>query len=58
MDVSYTVQLVILTFSLWTEYKMQLFVCLEAFRTSPIASLHIETNELPLQLRQQKLALQ
>ncbi len=33
-------------------------VCLGAFRTSPIASLHVEANELPLQLRRQKLALQ
>ena len=33
-------------------------VCLGAFRTSPISSLHVEANELPLQLRRQKLALQ
>jgi ribonuclease HI len=33
-------------------------VCLGAFRTSPITSLHVEANELPLQLRRQKLALQ
>jgi hypothetical protein len=33
-------------------------VCLGAFRTTPIASLHVEANELPLQLRRQKLALQ
>jgi hypothetical protein len=33
-------------------------MCLGAFRTCPIASLHVEANELPLQLRRQKLALQ
>ena len=33
-------------------------VCLGAFRTTPISSLHVEANELPLKLRRQKLALQ
>jgi hypothetical protein len=33
-------------------------VCLDAFRTSPFSSLHVEANVLPLQLRRQKLALQ
>jgi hypothetical protein len=33
-------------------------VCSGAFRTSPIVSLHVEANELPSQLRRQKLALQ
>ena len=32
-------------------------ICLGAFRTSPISSLHVEANELPLTLRRQKLAL-
>jgi hypothetical protein len=31
-------------------------VCLGAFRTTPVASLHIEANERPLRLRIQKLA--
>ena len=33
-------------------------ICLGAFRTSPIPSLHVEANELPLKLRREKLALQ
>lgn len=33
-------------------------VCLGAFRTTPITSLHVEANELPLSLRREKLALQ
>ena len=33
-------------------------VCLGAFRTSPIASLHVEAGELPLTLRCQHLSLQ
>ena len=33
-------------------------VCLGAFRTSPIASLHVEAGELPLTLRRQQLSLQ
>jgi ribonuclease HI len=33
-------------------------VCLGAFRTSPIPSLHVEAGELPLNLRRQKLTLQ
>jgi hypothetical protein len=32
-------------------------VCLGAFRTTPVSSLHVEANELPLRLRSQKLAL-
>jgi len=33
-------------------------LCLGAFRTSPVISMHIEANEPPLWLRRQKLALQ
>lgn len=33
-------------------------VCLGAFRTTPMTSLHVEANELPLRLRREKLALQ
>jgi hypothetical protein len=33
-------------------------VCLGACRTSPIPSLHVEANEMPLALRRQKLARQ
>jgi len=33
-------------------------ICLGAFRTSPVSSLHVEANELPLHLRREKLALQ
>jgi hypothetical protein len=33
-------------------------VCLGAFRTSPISSLHVEANEMPLSLRRQQLSLQ
>jgi ribonuclease HI len=33
-------------------------VCLEAFRTSPISSLHVEAGEMPLSLRREKLCLQ
>jgi hypothetical protein len=59
MGVLCMVQPVILTFNLWIEYKNVAFrVCLGAFRTSPISSLHVVANELPLQLRRQKLALQ
>lgn len=32
--------------------------CLGAFRTSPIASVHVEANEFPIALRRDKLALQ
>lgn len=32
-------------------------LCLGAFRTSPITSLHVESNEMPLQLRRERLAL-
>lgn len=33
-------------------------LCLGAFRTSPASSLHVEANELPLELRREKLSLQ
>jgi hypothetical protein len=33
-------------------------ICLGAFRTSPIPSLHVEAGELPLDLRRRKLTLQ
>jgi Reverse transcriptase (RNA-dependent DNA polymerase) len=33
-------------------------ICLGAFRTSPIASLHVEAGEMPLNLRREKLTLQ
>jgi ribonuclease HI len=33
-------------------------VCLGAFRTTPISSLHVEANEPPLRLRREMLALQ
>jgi hypothetical protein len=33
-------------------------VCLGAFRTTPLSSLHVEANKLPHRLRSQKLALQ
>jgi len=33
-------------------------ICLGAFRTSPVASLHVEAGELPLELRRQQLSLQ
>jgi len=32
--------------------------CLGAFRTSPVASLHVEAGELPLELQRQQLCLQ
>ena len=32
-------------------------LCLGAYRTTPISSLHVEANELPLSLRREKLAL-
>ena len=31
-------------------------LCLGAFRTSPVTSLHVEANEMPLDLRRRKLA--
>ena len=33
-------------------------LCLGAFRTSPVTSLHVEANEMPLDLRRRKLAAQ
>ena len=33
-------------------------ICLGAFRTSPIPSLHVEANELPIHLRREQLSLQ
>ena len=41
-----------------TVQNLALKICLGAFRTSPIPSLHVEANELPMQLRREKLALQ
>jgi len=38
--------------------KAALRTCLGAFRTSPIASLHVEAGEVPLELRRQQLCLQ
>jgi len=35
-----------------------LCTCLRAFRTSPVASLHVEAGELSLELRRQQLCLQ
>jgi len=32
--------------------------CLGAFRMSPVASLHMEAGELPIELRRQQLCLQ
>jgi len=33
-------------------------LCLGAFRTSPVSSLHVKANEMPLELRRRKLAAQ
>ena len=33
-------------------------LCLNAFRTTPVDSLHVEANEMPLDLRRLKLAMQ
>ena len=33
-------------------------ICLGAFRTSPVSSLHVEAGKLPLELRRQQLSLQ
>ena len=41
-----------------TIQNQALRLCLGAFRTSPIQSLHTEANELPLHLRREKLSLQ
>ena len=41
-----------------TIHHQGLRIILGAFRTSPIESLYAETNEAPLQLRREKLALQ
>jgi len=35
-----------------------LCLCLGAFRTSPVLNLHVEANEMPLELRRRKLAAQ
>jgi hypothetical protein len=40
-----------------TAFKTRLCDCLGAFRTSPISSLHVEANEMPLELRPERLAL-
>ena len=41
-----------------TIQNQALRICLGAFRTSPIDSLHVEANETPIYLRRKKLALQ
>jgi ribonuclease HI len=41
-----------------TIQNQALKICLGAFRTSPIVSLHVEAGELPIRLRREKLALQ
>ena len=41
-----------------TIQNQSLRLCLGAFRTSPVASLHVEADELPMELRREKLALQ
>jgi len=33
-------------------------LCLGAFRTSPVSSLHVEANEIPLDIRRRRLASQ
>ena len=33
-------------------------LCLGAFRTSPVSSLHVEAHEMPLDIRRRRLALQ
>jgi len=38
--------------------NVTLRTCLGAFGTSPVASLHVEAGELPLELRRQHLCLQ
>jgi ribonuclease HI len=38
--------------------NLALRVCLGAFRTTPVPSLHVEAHETPLSLRRDKLALQ
>ena len=38
--------------------NLALRICLGAFRTTPIPSLHVEAHETPLSLRRDKLALQ
>ena len=41
-----------------TVQNQALRICLGAYKTSPIDSLHVEANETPMHLRRQKLALQ
>jgi len=41
-----------------TIQNQALRICLGAFRTSPIPSLHVEADELPLHLRREKLSVQ
>jgi len=41
-----------------TVQNQALRLCLGAFRTSPITSLHVEANETPMHLRRKKLAIQ
>jgi ribonuclease HI len=38
--------------------NLALRICLGAFRTTPIPSLHVEAHEMPIHLRRDKLALQ
>ena len=38
--------------------NLALRICLGAFRTTPIPSLHVEANEMPISLRRDKLSLQ
>ena len=44
--------------NLETIQNQGLKICLGAFRTSPVSTLHVEAIELPLKLRREKLALQ
>lgn len=41
-----------------TIQNQALRICLGAFRTSPVDSIHVEANEPPLEFRRRKLALQ
>jgi len=41
-----------------TVHNAALRICLGAYRTSPISSLQVEANELPMQLRRDQLSLQ
>ena len=41
-----------------TIQNQALRICLGAYKTSPVESLHVEANELPMHLRREKLAIQ